>query len=472
MTIRTWVFFAAAALCLAAAPALGPEWQPSPITSCRSGYSSEPHLSENGRRVIFLSSCNLLSDNSDRSIEIFDWEAGKTAQLTRGSYCQVFTLAPAPDGESIAFLSNCPYRGKNQDQGIELMMRDRKGEVTVLTRSHGQEIKELAWSADGHYLYFSSTANFTQENDDTSQEIFSLDFDATPPAFRQVSHTTRPRGCSYPVPVPGAVLALCDEDFLQTAPPEAVRGLPTLVAGRKPGGGNPDYNQELMSFSLGGEVRQLTRTAGCKNQPAVAASSGRVIALVSDCNLADPKKPGTGPTLYLYSREKFTPAIPGLVFEPRNLAMSRDGSTLVFTASLFTERQNPGHNQQVFMLRLNELKLARPLARGAFPAGLHLVSNFPTGSVRSPSVSADGRAVAFAANSNFARTNPDGNFEIVLARPLPASRTPEPDDSDEPDERAGDTVEAAPAEPEESAGETASAPEPKDEPLLPPGLRP
>lgn len=481
MKLRTLTLLATILL-TAAVRDPGLRYELSELTSCRSGLSIRPRVSSDGRRVFFLSSCDLVEKNSDRSMEIFAVTDGKTDQLTQGSFCQVYDLAPAPDGERVAFTSNCPYRGKNPSQGIELMVREKNGEVQVLTQSRGREIRELNWSADGRYLYFVSSANLAKDNQDNSREIFVVEFEATPPAIRQVTRTLAPRGCSHPVPAPGAVIALCDEDFPETTPAEG-RNLPITIGGRKPGG-NMDHNLELFSFNLEGTPRQITYTENCKNRPAVADDQARVLAFVSDCNLDRQQHPPSLPSLYIYSQDRFTVVLRNLRFEPAELDLSGDGSALAFSSGLYTERLNRGRNLEIFILRLNELRLEAPAGNGNFPPGLHLVSDFPSGSVRDPSVSADGRVVAFAANANPDRKNPEGNFEIFLARQssgrdaprhLDGNDDPLPDDSEDEeamsvDEQDGWTVEEE-EEQEEDQTETDTLPDPADEPLLPPGMR-
>jgi Tol biopolymer transport system component len=418
-------------------------WQLQMLTACDAGVSSRPCITDDGRKVYFLSTCDLVGDNSDQSAEIFSWEAGSLEQLTRNSYCQVFDLAPAPDGERLAFISNCPYRNRNPDQGAEVMIREPDGEVKVLTRSRGMFNRDLVWSGDGRYLFFTSATNALGENPDQSSEIFLADLEAAPIALRQLSHSLAPAGCEKPAPAPAAVVARCNDDLPGTALPEPQRGLPVVVEGRTPGG-NRDRNYELFSFGLEGEVRQLTRTADCINGPPVIPANGQRIAFMSNCNFSNRQEPDDRHFLYILSGDQFRQVFPALPFEARDLRFSRDGNSIAFSAAIATKRLNPGQNQEIFLVRLNQVVIGAT-SPGELPPGLLNVADFPVGGAQTPTLSADGRGVAFATNANYRRRNDDGGFEIMLASP-PA---PADDDEDAVEVEAGDTTKPEPKEEEE-----------------------
>ena len=261
------------------------EWKITQLTNCGAGSSAGPQLAENGKIVIFISTCNLADKNGDMNAEIFKWEDEKFAQLTDTSGCQFMDLALSPNGRRLAFVTNCPLDGRNQDQGQELGLMDGPGEPTVITQGSGYGSRRPAWSADSRLLVFESKADIHESNPDHSNEIFLADLSSAEPVLKRISNTLPPGGCDHPSLAGGAIVARCNDDIPGTGPAPGTADLPMTVAGRTVGG-NPDKNSEIVRFDLAGKPRQLTYTMYCQNGPPSVQPQGRAIVFMSDCDFS------------------------------------------------------------------------------------------------------------------------------------------------------------------------------------------
>ena len=168
------------------------------LTTTSSGDSSEPHLTASGDRVTFSSTANIGGTNADGSLEIFvrDLNAGTTVALTRTAAA---SLSPAisNNGRRIAFVSSADFAGRNPDLSPELYMRETTaGTTTALTAAPdaGFGISGPRVNAAGTRVAFQSDQNYRGSNGDGSFEVYLRDFGATGQRITQVTSSAAGSG--------------------------------------------------------------------------------------------------------------------------------------------------------------------------------------------------------------------------------------------------------------------------------------
>jgi Tol biopolymer transport system component len=401
------------------------EWKIAPLTSCDTGSSASPQLAENGKIVIFLSTCNLAGKNGDMNAEIFKWEDGNFTQLTDTSSCQFMDLALSPNGRRLAFVTNCSLDGKNADQGLELGLMDGPEDISILTQGNGYASRRPSWSADSRLLVFESLADINGGNPDHSNEIYLADLSSTPPALKRISNTRPPGGCDHPAMAGSVIFARCDDDIPGTGPAPGTASLVMTQEGRTVGG-NPDKNHEIFRFDLAGNPRQFTYTMYCQNGPPSAQPQGRAVVFMSDCAFSDQSSsrisygtdiagnlmvPRQG-QLYILTDQPRR-AFPDLDFFATSFAWSADGKTLAMTSPFGDLSVNSEHNQEIFITHLD----MDSRSEGSAPelSKPSPVTDFLFGASGDVAVNRDGTFMAFESNANPDHKNPDGGTEIYTA---------------------------------------------------------
>jgi Tol biopolymer transport system component len=413
---RTLIFFSAAVFIFSIASYWNPEkeeWKLIQLTECEHCSSGLPRVSATGAMVFFISTCDFEQRNQDNNTEVFRWEAGRISQLTQTELCTIKDLSLSPDARRMAFATNCELDGKNPGRGLEIAYMDGPDEVRVLTRGHGYSSGKPSWSADGKMLVFESYADLSGNNPDLSQEIFLAEFSNSPPRVRQLSNTKNPGKCERPQIGGGAIVCRCDDDLPGTSAPLELDGLAVTVEGRTVGG-NPDRNFELISFSLSGKPRQLTRTQACDNGPPALHPLGSVIVFVSDCDFEGKKQPkelGAGASMYFLTTE-VSRAFPDLDLNASALAWSGDGSHLAISSPWGRHTVNTERNQEIFMILVRAKGTDAPEATGPAPSR---VTDFPYGVSAQPHLNKDGKVIVFTSNANHNRRNDDGGSEVFMA---------------------------------------------------------
>ena len=166
-------------------------------TNTTGGYDMAvlgPAISADGSRVAFLSNRDLVAgQNADGSADYFLYDVGT------GSFTQL-TAIPAPggifrlpevnaDGSRVAFTTTANLTGANADSSFEVFLWDAGTGLTQVTNSAADSVA-TALSEDGSRLALSSFADLTGANADGNQEVFL--YDTATGAFTQVTDTTGP----------------------------------------------------------------------------------------------------------------------------------------------------------------------------------------------------------------------------------------------------------------------------------------
>lgn len=359
-------------------------WKLRQLTDCVGGFSENPVISVDGRTVVFISSCDLVSGgNADHNRELFRWreEEDGLEQMTRSERCQ--NLEPTMDaaGGKIAFATTCAFGPANPDQNLEIALWEGEGPAEVLTESPSHTSTRPVLAPSGRWLAFLSNADFLGQNPEHNQQVFLIHLGLP---HRPLSQASR------------AEQAVCREPALSN----------TVVAAAcnfRLGDENPEGNFELLTGSPEGTLHFVTRTRDCENREPQLNALGNLVLFRSNCNLR-------GQNLNRYSElflsrgageiEQVTHAVAEGAFQP---ALSADGRRAAFVSRWGREFQNPDHNSEVFVLELRPLGRPTPVAETS------------QGGCYSPRLSGDGRRLVFYGNVNPLGANPDGSFEIFLA---------------------------------------------------------
>jgi len=356
-------------------------WKVQQLTHCMGGTSDSPAISADGRRVVLVSSCDLVSEqNADHNRELFRWkEGGSLEQLTHTERCENREPALSRNGARIAFVTSCPFGEANSRHYQELALFEA-GEVKLLTDTAGSAYEHPALAPSGRYLAFLSSADPLGRNPDHSQEVFLFDL-AQPGKLVQELTADEQSACQDLVMADGVV---------------------AFAGNGKRGGTNPEGNFEIYAASVGSELHELTRTRDCENRDPELNRVGNLVLFRSNCNL-------TGQNLNRYSElflsrggaeiEQLTQDLAEGVFQP---SLAGSGLRAAFVSRWGRGFQNPDHNPEIFVL---DLAAGRP----------ELVVETKNGGNYGPRLSADGRRLVFYANTNITDGNDDGSFEIYLA---------------------------------------------------------
>jgi len=371
-------------------------------TGCANGSleSGAPALGADGS-VTFQSNCDLTGadagGNADGNPEVFRFGTvtNTLSQITASSGCNNGDIAygaPASntDGTAIALVSSCDLTGDNPDGNFELFRyAAAAGTLTQVTRSAGCSNFAPAVAADGS-LAFASSCDLTGDNPDGNTEIFH--FDSWANSLAQVTSSTGCTGSSDPA---------ISSDGSQIV----------MVSNCDLTGGNADENHEIFRFDVDtNTLTQVTSSSGCSGSayPTISADGAR-IAFASGCDLTGQN--GDGNT-ELFAFDTAAGTLTQITnssgclgsFDP---GLSADGTRMVFASTCDLTGDNPAGNWEIFQYESTRHELAQ------------ITSSVSSGCLGSfaPTVSADGRRIAFKSYCDLTGGNADHNLEIFLAQP-------------------------------------------------------
>ena len=156
------------------------------------GESWAPSISADGRYTVFMSSSNINASNPDNDdvMVLLDRRSGKSI-LNRDANGFFSVDMPTIDGggEWIAFKSRADITGGNPDRNVEIFLYNRSRKVfTQLTDSIGCVNSDPKISGDASRIVFLSNCNYTGQNADGSNELFTVEN----PAVALVFHSEGP----------------------------------------------------------------------------------------------------------------------------------------------------------------------------------------------------------------------------------------------------------------------------------------
>jgi len=136
------------------------------ITAGGNGDSTAPSISADGRHVAFVSRASNLaagdSNGGDADVFVHNREADTTKLLTAGGNADSFASAISADGQFVAIFSAADNLVAENSQGL-LLFDLTSDTIEVLPGSVSEA--SLAISADGHLVAFATTANDLVESD-------------------------------------------------------------------------------------------------------------------------------------------------------------------------------------------------------------------------------------------------------------------------------------------------------------------
>jgi WD40-like Beta Propeller Repeat len=379
------------------------DWEVRQLTSCEYGKVQTPHISPDGKTIYFISNCDFANKNTDRSFEIFKWEADTFTQLTDEEYCKISYLKVSPDNQKFAFTTNCLLSGKNTNRATELAVMDEDGKIEVLTQSTGYTSKNPSWSSDSNWIVFESGNNIGM-NPDNSQEVFYVNIEDKEVVQRSL--TIAPEKCEQPAMTENRIVSLCNEDLVGLEDPENIDRF-TVKFYEDEVIGNPDKNFELFFLNIDGGVEQVTKTRKCQITKLAVHPLGRGLALVSDCGLTNESKMEKGWKLYYYAGS-FIHLCPGIEFKVSSMGWSRDGKKLAVSSNYFSHGSNKERNREIFLVDI-ENPTKPP----------EVVTDYESGSSFSPALNMDGTVLVFISNNDKTEENRDRSYELFMARKKP-----------------------------------------------------
>lgn len=417
------------------------------LTSTTTGSFGGVEISDDGTRIVFIHTADLVGTNADLSSELFAINGDGTGlrQLTAQSGFSISNPSLAGGGTRIAFQSDADLvLGQNPNHRDEIFAIDWVGtglrQVTHTTALIGTPAAQFpSITDDGQSIVFHSNhvAGFT--NIDSNYEIWRIRFDGT--GLRALTSTAISVGCVLPKIAGGGGRV-------------AFYSLATLT-----GGSNPDGNPELNVIDgNGGAIRQLSNTTyGFVNTPEITAD-GRRVVFNSDGNLlgGDGDRGGE-----LYRIDPDGGAVVQLTTLSSggadNPAIADDGQLIVFDADANPTGGNLDASRELFSIRADGTNIRQltsgglgrssqrariagggslivfesddnPLGGNADNSteifaikpdgtGLRQLTTAPAGkSCAAPRVDRSGTWIVFESNADLLGTNTDGFYEIFRIR--------------------------------------------------------
>ncbi|MEW5807531.1 MAG: hypothetical protein AB1756_09335 [Acidobacteriota bacterium] len=161
------------------------------LTNTLLSTNENPRISRNGSKIVFQSDGNMTGNNPDNSIEIFavDPDGSGLLQLTSAATGSSENPSISDDGTIIAFQSTSDLTGGNPEGNSEIfVIRSDGSGLAQLTSSATGSSESPSLNGSGSEVAFSSSADLTGSNADGNGEIFVMGTDGT--MLRQITSST------------------------------------------------------------------------------------------------------------------------------------------------------------------------------------------------------------------------------------------------------------------------------------------
>jgi len=152
------------------------------LTSGANGFSSSASISGDGSAVLFRSfASNLVEGDNNQNFDIFvyDRETGVTELISVGAQAGVFSSAISGDGRFVTYSSASPdiVSGDTNGTATDVFLYDRQtGTTTLVTAGADQRSTSPAISWDGQFVAFHSRAgNLVAGDTNDADDIFVYD---------------------------------------------------------------------------------------------------------------------------------------------------------------------------------------------------------------------------------------------------------------------------------------------------------
>ena len=377
----------------------------------------QPTISGDGKRVVFLSDCEIIpGSNKDQNYEVFlyDTETKRFIQITDTTRTTKFDFpennqpTTNQDGSLVAFRSSLDIiHGQNTDGNPEIFLYDTKAKsLTQLTHTRPPAINTgPSLSGDGERMVLLSSADLSPgENREGKTEIFL--FEKKTGKFTQLTHI--PSSLSGKENVPPVVhsTAVISRDGTKAV----VSSTADLVQGE-----NKDGTSQFFIYDLTKKnITQLTHMKGNpgtmshQHGPPALNDDATRLAFLSMSGLDHSDHEESQPAIFLLDVSKLTPT--PVVKAPNcllhNPTMNGDGAKVAFssTCDFIGENNDPGvKNEEIFLYNTTTKAITQLT---------HTLRDFN----HTPSIDRSGARIAFGSDRDIHRgSNLDENSEIFLA---------------------------------------------------------
>jgi Tol biopolymer transport system component len=406
-----------------------------------------PSIRGDGSEVVFFSPADLTGGNPNGAGQIFRANANGTGivQLTSDPGVSFpFILEFSADGSRIGFGSETDLLGLNPDLNAEtyLMARDGSG-LTQLTNTTSYPPVRPIISGQANRVIFDSRADLVGANPGHSRQVFIAD--ANGANLRQLTSNivvdvTVVNAITTDADIAGdgeVVTFLSDADPLGTNPTHAIElftihadgsNVRQITIGRaiEPSisgdgafiafsstadfvGTNADHNSEIFRVSATGLCQeggpssgctQLTHSTGPGNRRPSISGDGSKVAFASRQNIAGGNVDGNFEVFVVNGDGTGLRQLTATFNTIRRARISADGTTVVFDGFVDPLGTNPDGSIEVFIIGSDGFGL-RQLTDGAV-----LFNSL------NPSITGDGKTIAFQSNLNPRGRNRDEIAEI------------------------------------------------------------
>lgn len=254
--------------------------------------------------------------------------------------------------------------------------------IDQITNTFSGVNEDPSLNMDGRYVAFESSANFTGENPDGSDEIFL--FDTTTRDISQI--TSDPNFGSFDPKINGdgsRITFETDADLI---------------------GQNPNNIRQIYLFDESSNtITQITTDPGEDSNDPSIDKAGTRIAFETDADI-NGGNPDNNDDIYVFDTNSTT--FIQITGDPNddsiNPSISGDGSKVAFQSSANINGGNPNNVNQIYIADVGSGVIMQ-------------ITDDPIQASTEPSANMDGQFVAFRSTANLTGENPDNNSEIFLA---------------------------------------------------------
>ena len=402
-------------------------------------------VSADGRFVAFASFADNLSDEDNdvvRNVYVRDRQSGTTTFVSRASGAtgeagDGFSNAPSisADGRFVAFTTEAGNLSDAdaEDNTPDVFVRDlRTGTTTFVSRANGvngagadASSDEASISADGRFVAFHSVASNLGDGSATPtfRDIFVRDLQAATTTF--VSRASGDAGepgdaasIDPTISADGRFVAF--QSYAANFSDSDVDVIPDIFV--------RDLEAETTTFVSRADGVAGAGGDGVSSAPSVSGD-GHLVAFASDAENLDDADEDPSPGIFVRDLQASTTnVVSGAVHGgARHASIAVGGRFVAFEQEVndTTGEPQPGQNIFVHDLLANTTKfVARASAEDGEPETLQF--SFP------PSISSDGRVVAFESEANSLSGEDDDTLRNVYARDLVGTPSPAPPRPAEP----------------------------------------
>jgi Tol biopolymer transport system component len=234
------------------------------LTETVGSGSGEAQISGDGRRIVFGSAQDLTGDGVGPQSAVFLWTEGQALRRITNGPGESFDLASTRDGRILAFTSDGNFVGQNADLSGEVFVWTEGSGLRQLTKGAGGFSGRPALNADGTRIAFESDRDLVPgQNGGFQEQMFLWRSNGT---FQQLTQSKN--------------------TFTRMATINAAGNVVVYISNGNPLGTNNGGFEQVYRWTENAPTQQLTKTASGSTRRPSMSSNGARIAFDSDANLA------------------------------------------------------------------------------------------------------------------------------------------------------------------------------------------